>query len=679
MARDRLLSNTNNSTSAAVAAYGSRRLQAVIVSAIAFLMAVAFFVCAPAYAHAAETTLSVPTSDGASTLGSVNVSYTESDGGVIIKKVVSNDVESFNVPNQIDGKLIKEIRLSNSTDSSSNLGSIKKLSIKHLSELTTIVCDRTSLTDVVIDGCSNLIKVDLSWSKYLARVECWFNTKLTSLDVRNCQDLTYLQCQGNLLPTLDVRTNTKLTDLNCSDNKLESLSVVTNLDLVNLLCNNNNLRGLVVRGLPKLHTLHCFDNQISSLDVANCASLANLECYNNELQSLDIRTLSNLNVLYCNNNKLTELDISKNGKLNILYCQDNLIASMSSLEAWAAQAGHSGSIKPQKPEAGSSSNGGSSSSSNNSGSDSSSSSSERTGKWIKQGNRWWYQYSNGTYPRNSRVVIDGKTYRFDSSGWMMTGWVSELNSWYYHNSSGAQVTGWQKVGGKWYYLDPNDSGIMVTGLQDIEGRKYFFASSGAMATGWVKASSGWYLMNSTGAAVSGWQKSGGKWYYLDPSTKVMKTGGATIDGEVYFFTSSGAMLTGWHNESDGWHYYKSSGAMAFGWVRTGGKWYYLGEPNGVMKTGVFQEDVKDPKDVYFANSNGAMMTGWQYLDKSKYPKIGQTGWYYFSKSGAMARNAWISNKYWVGEDGVMKTNSWVDGNRYFVGPDGAWMKNPPQR
>ena len=49
-------------------------------------------------------------------------------------------------------------------------------------------------------------------------------------------------------------------------------------------------------------------------------------------------------------------------------------------------------------------------------------------------------------------------------------------------------------------------------------------------------------------------------------------------------------------------------------------------------------------------------------------------WYYYNQNGRLARNAWAGN-YWLGADGKMATNAWVDNGRYYVGTDGAWVKN----
>lgn len=64
--------------------------------------------------------------------------------------------------------------------------------------------------------------------------------------------------------------------------------------------------------------------------------------------------------------------------------------------------------------------------------------------WMKSGNRWWYKNADGSYPSNTTMNIDGKTYCFDKSGWMRTGWAKTGNTWHYFAKSGVMTTGWQK-------------------------------------------------------------------------------------------------------------------------------------------------------------------------------------------------------------------------------------------
>ena len=49
-------------------------------------------------------------------------------------------------------------------------------------------------------------------------------------------------------------------------------------------------------------------------------------------------------------------------------------------------------------------------------------------------------------------------------------------------------------------------------------------------------------------------------------------------------------------------------------------------------------------------------------------------WYHYKTNGSLTRNAWVGN-YWLGADGKMATNSWVDNNKYYVGANGAWVKD----
>ena len=188
------------------------------------------------------------------------------------------------------------------------------------------------------------------------------------------------------------------------------------------------------------------------------------------------------------------------------------------------------------------------------------------GAWISDSVGWWYRYADGTYPVGQAVQIGHSIYRFDSRGYMRTGWASEGGSWFYHDASGAQASGWVKDGSSRYYLDPA-TGRMVTGWL-LDGLTWYYLSpaGGAMATGWVWDGSAWYYMAPSGALTTGWVKEGGSWYYLS--------------------TDSGAMVMGWLQLGVSWYYLTpGSGAMATGWLQEGGAWYYLSTDTGAMYTG----------------------------------------------------------------------------------------------
>lgn len=140
-----------------------------------------------------------------------------------------------------------------------------------------------------------------------------------------------------------------------------------------------------------------------------------------------------------------------------------------------------------------------------------------SGSWVSSGGKWWYRYSDGSYPINRWTVINGAWYHFDNAGWMQTGWLRDGSNWYYLDTSGVMRTGWIKEKNTWYHLD----------------------ESGAMHTGWLLDGLNWYYLDTNGAMRTGWYRVGNDWYYSNNSG-IMQT-----DKWIgnYYVTSSGAMAT----------------------------------------------------------------------------------------------------------------------------------------
>lgn len=84
--------------------------------------------------------------------------------------------------------------------------------------------------------------------------------------------------------------------------------------------------------------------------------------------------------------------------------------------------------------------------------------------WYYSPAGWWFQYSDGTWPSNSWKFINGRWYRFDQGGHMITGWYSDQNgAKYYLNPVddgmlGAMRTGWQLIDKKAYYFNTMSDG-----------------------------------------------------------------------------------------------------------------------------------------------------------------------------------------------------------------------------
>ena len=221
------------------------------------------------------------------------------------------------------------------------------------------------------------------------------------------------------------------------------------------------------------------------------------------------------------------------------------------------------------------------------------------GQWKQSGNKWWYQYEDGTYPKNEFITIDNKLYRFDQYGYMQTGWFKIDNADYYASSSGEIKAQWVGSGNNWYYVDAD--GKMVTGFQTIAGAKYYFASSGLMQTGWFKINGADYYAASSGVISAQWVGSGNTWYYVDADGK-MVTGYQTIAGAKYYFAESGLMQTGWFKINGEYYYAASSGVISAQWVKSGNNWYYV-DANGKMVTGVYKINTV----VYRFDANGVWL------------------------------------------------------------------------
>ena len=206
------------------------------------------------------------------------------------------------------------------------------------------------------------------------------------------------------------------------------------------------------------------------------------------------------------------------------------------------------------------------------------------GQWKQSGNKWWYQYEDGTYPKNEFITIDNKLYRFDQYGYMQTGWFKVNNEDYYATSSGEIKAQWVGSGNNWYYVDAD--GKMVTGFQTISGVKYYFETNGLMKKGWFKVNGTDYYASTSGEIKAQWVGSGNIWYYVDADGK-MVTGYQTIAGAKYYFANSGLMQTGWFKINKEDYYAPSSGSIQEQWVKSGNNWYYV-DANGKMVTGDYK-------------------------------------------------------------------------------------------
>ena len=250
--------------------------------------------------------------------------------------------------------------------------------------------------------------------------------------------------------------------------------------------------------------------------------------------------------------------------------------------------------------------------------------------WKRNNVGWWYSLNNGSYYKNTGAYIDGKWYRFDDRGYMMTGWqpiaepnatsLKKINWSYFDPVNGDQKIAWQNIDGKWYYL--TRSGALV-GEQYIDGKEYYFDPvNGDMKTGWISKpgynGTDWnYYDPVSGEKARGWRNIDGKWYYFVVSAL---KGSQNLDGEKYYFDPVNCdMQTGWVTiqEASGtkrYYYDPESGKQLSGWQTIDGKRYYL------TSGGAYSGRISglDGKDYFFDSDTCELKIGWFESGKYKY-------------------------------------------------------------
>jgi len=310
--------------------------------------------------------------------------------------------------------------------------------------------------------------------------------------------------------------------------------------------------------------------------------------------------------------------------------------------------------------------------------------------WVKSGNAWYLYNQNGILVRNAwagnywlgadgrmatNAWVDGGRYYVGSNGvWVKgaqhqttasetkQGWTKVGNAWYFYNHGKVVVNAW--IGNYWLGSD----GRMATNAW-VDGGRYYVGTDGA----WVKGA------QHTTTVKSGWVKEGYTWYYYKNGSVVRNAWAGNywlgadgrmatnswVDNNRYYVGNDGAWIkyysnkSGWQKESGSWYYYKNGSVVRNAWVGN----YWLGA-DGRMATNSWVDNNR-----YYVGTDGVWIKN--YSNKSGWQKE-SSSWYYY-KNGSVVRNAWAGN-YWLGADGRMATNSWVDNNRYYVGNNGAWVK-----
>ena len=336
--------------------------------------------------------------------------------------------------------------------------------------------------------------------------------------------------------------------------------------------------------------------------------------------------------------------------------------------------------------------------------------------WIKTGNAWYFYNQNGTLARNAwagnywlgadgRMVTnawvdDGRYYVGSNGLWVKgaqkpaaakpevkkQGWVQNGSAWNYYYQGNIVRNAW--IGSYWLGAD----GRMATNSW-VDGGRYYVGANGVWdktvkkqeapkpevkKNGWVKEGNTWYYYENGALARNKWISNT---YWVGADGKMATS--SWVDGGRYYVGANGAWVKdakkpeeakpvekkqGWVKEGNAWYFYYQGQITRNAWVGS----YWLGA-DGKMAASSWVDNGR-----YYVGANGL----WDKSAKKQEVKseVKKNGWvkegntWYYYENGTLARNKWAGN-YWLGADGKMATNAWVDNGRYYVDGSGTWVKN----
>ena len=334
--------------------------------------------------------------------------------------------------------------------------------------------------------------------------------------------------------------------------------------------------------------------------------------------------------------------------------------------------------------------------------------------WVKTGNAWYFYNQNGTLARNTwagnywlaadgrmatNAWVDGGRYYVGSNGlWVKgaqaaskpevkkQGWVQNGSAWNYYYQGNIVRNAW--IGSYWLGADGRmatsswvDNGryyVGANGVWDKTVKKQEAAKPEVKKNGWVKEGSTWYYYENGALARNKWISST---YWVGADGKMSTS--SWVDNGRYYVGSNGAWVKdakkpeaakpvekkqGWVKEGNAWYFYYQGQITKNSWVGS----YWLGS-DGKMAASSWVDNGR-----YYVGANGLWdknakkQEAKAEVKKNGWVKEGNT-WYYY-ENGILARNKWAGN-YWLGADGKMATNAWVDNGRYYVDGSGVWVKN----
>lgn len=204
----------------------------------------------------------------------------------------------------------------------SNKSKLSYLNLQNCNVLYSLDCSNSKLSTLILNGCSNLHVLNCS------------HNQLTSLDLSNLNITgeafyaanTYffrggVDCSHNNLTNLTV-SNLTTNFLNCSYNSLTAL----NAGSLTISKITNAPAGFILQ--PSLY-FNCSHNQLSSLSINNMLVVQSFDCSYNNLTAMNIGKIVAQD-FNCSYNTIASVNISDISQINNLNISHNVLTSFVS-------------------------------------------------------------------------------------------------------------------------------------------------------------------------------------------------------------------------------------------------------------------------------------------------------------------------------------------------------------
>lgn len=210
--------------------------------------------------------------------------------------------------------------------------------------LKSLNCGKNQLTQIDLKGCQQLTfldcahnsieKIDIQNNHKLESLIC-SNNQLAQLKLQGTEALQYLDCSNNLLSELDLTGVTSLKEIYCSENAIESLDFTGTPEITTICCENSSVSSINLQGCEKLEVLECDNGKLQTLDVSDCKALLFLSCNNNCITKLNLEGCNSINTISCSDNQLQKIEITQCSDLENFNCENNAITGTLDVSSFA--------------------------------------------------------------------------------------------------------------------------------------------------------------------------------------------------------------------------------------------------------------------------------------------------------------------------------------------------------